>query len=503
MSSDTPADAQADAAASSSASLESRITLPSATETASEPQTSTTDPEKTESTVEKAQHDGAPTEMHGSELREPEYDVDVKLSDLQADPNNPLHSVKTFEELGLERSILNGIYNMNFRSPSKIQEWALPILMHNPPANLIAQSQSGTGKTAAFTLNILHRIDLNNMAPQALILAPSRELARQIKGVVETMGQFTKGLVVTAAIPDPSRRGQKFEGQVIVGTPGTTMDMIRRKLLDPRQIKILVLDEADNMLDQQGLGDQCKRVKALLPRNIQIVLFSATFPQQVIQYATHFAPNAHQMTLKHEELTVEGIKQVFLDCNGEDDKYRVLVQLYGLMTIASSIIFVKRRDTAAEIERRLTQDGHKVAQLSGALEGPQRDEIIDRFRDGRAKVLITTNVLARGIDVQSVSIVVNYDIPETIRGEPDYETYLHRIGRTGRFGRVGVAVNFVHDQDSWQKLAKIAAFFGVESKPLPTDDWDFLEEEIKKILRSSRAGKTTKEMQMQTDGASA
>jgi len=151
---------------------------------------------------------------------------------------------------------------MNFRSPSKIQEWALPILMHNPPANLIAQSQSGTGKTAAFTLNILHRINLETMAPQALILAPSRELARQIKGVVETMGQFTKGLVVTAAIPDPSRRGQKFEGQVIVGTPGTTMDMIRRKLLDARQIKILVLDEADNMLDQQGLGDQCKRVKA-------------------------------------------------------------------------------------------------------------------------------------------------------------------------------------------------------------------------------------------------
>ena len=150
---------------------------------------------------------------------------------------------------------------MNFRKPSKIQEKALPLLVRDPPTNLIGQSQSGTGKTAAFTLNILARLDMSLSVPQALILAPSRELARQIMGVVANMGQFMQGLNVVAAVPDPSQRGKKIEGQVVVGTPGTVMDMIRRRQLDAQAMKVLVLDEADNMLDQQGLGDQCKRVK--------------------------------------------------------------------------------------------------------------------------------------------------------------------------------------------------------------------------------------------------
>lgn len=445
--------------------------------------------------VAETQTDGAtPATGGGGGLQEPEYDVEVKLADLQADPNNPLFSAKTFEDLNLQPEILKGLYGMRFQKPSKIQEKALPLLLMNPPANLIGQSQSGTGKTAAFTLNMLSRVDLSTTAPQALVLAPSRELARQIMGVVQEMGKYMAGLVVTAAIPDPSRRNQKFEGQVIVGTPGTVMDMIRRKLLDARGIKVLVLDEADNMLDQQGLGDQCKRVKMLLPKDTQVVLFSATFPDEVVRYAKSFAPNANQLTLKHEELTVEGIKQFYLDAEGEEDKFRVLLQFYGLMTIASSIIFVKRRDTAAALEQRMAAEGHKVAQLSGALEGPERDVIIDRFRKGEAKVLITTNVLARGIDVQSVTMVINYDIPEMANGAPDPETYLHRIGRTGRFGRVGVAISFIHDKKSWSNLSDIAKYYNTELMPLDTKDWDSVEEIIKKVIKSSRAGKTTAEM---------
>ena len=154
---------------------------------------------------------------------------------------------------------------MRFTRPSKIQEKALPLLLANPPSNMIGQSQSGTGKTAAFVLNILSRLDLSpemRIKPQALCLAPSRELARQIIGVIQTMGSFLEGLLVKAAIPvDAANRGQRFEGSIVVGTPGTTMDMIKRRLLDPSHIKVLVLDEADNMLDQQGLGDQCTRVK--------------------------------------------------------------------------------------------------------------------------------------------------------------------------------------------------------------------------------------------------
>ncbi|KAB8339312.1 hypothetical protein FH972_022245 [Carpinus fangiana] len=391
--------------------------------------------------------------------------------------------------LGLKKEVLDGLLMMNFRKPSKIQERALPLLLKDPPQNMIGQSQSGTGKTAAFVLNILARIDFTTKQPQALVLAPSRELARQIVGVVRVMGQNVQNLEVLAAIPDQAQRNKALEGQVVVGTPGTVMDMIRRRQLDSKDIQVLVLDEADNMLDQQGLGDQCKRVRGML-RNpkLQVVLFSATFPDDVVRYANEFAPNANQITLKHEELTVEGIKQIYMDCNSEQHKYEVLVKMYGLMSIGSSIIFVKRRDTAAEIEKRMTADGHQVCQLTGALEGGQRDQIIDDFRSGRAKVLITTNVLARGIDVQTVSMVVNYDIPE-VDGKPDPETYLHRIGRTGRFGRVGVAVSFVHDKKSWSQLAEIADYFNVAPTKIETDDWDEVEKEIKKVLSSSRAGK--------------
>lgn len=205
------------------------------------------------------------------------------------------------------------------------------------------------------------------------------------------------------------------------------------------------------------------------------------------------------MTLKHEELTVEGIKQIYLDCDSEEAKYEVLVKLYGLLTIGSSIIFVKTRDTALKIEQRMTAEGHKVVSLTGGYEGAQRDAIIDAFRMGQAKVLITTNVLARGIDVQSVSMVVNYDVPERWLGprqqEADPQTYLHRIGRTGRFGRVGVAATFVSNKKEWELLMQIQNYFGIEITKVETTDWDDLEEQVTKIIKSSRAGRNF------TDGA--
>ena len=384
--------------------------------------------------------------------------------------------------------VLQAMAVMNFRKPSKIQERALPLLLKNPPQNLIGQSQSGTGKTAAFVLNMISRIDLSTQQPQALVLAPTRELAKQIAQVTQLMGAFLedKGLKVTEAVPNPSMRGQQFTGQIIVGTPGTTMDMIKRRQLDPKGIMVLTLDEADNMLDLQGMGDQCKRVKQLLPKNVQTVLFSATFPPEVLRFASQFAPNSNELTLEVEKLTVKGIKQMYLDCNSDEEKYNALVKFYGLMTIASSIIFVKRRDTAAEIERRMTSENHRVASLTGALEGADRDKVFNQFRTGEAKVLITTNVLSRGIDVQTVTMVINYDIPETLDGGPDYETYLHRIGRTGRFGRTGAALSFVHDRKSWQNLMAICKHFQVEPTKLDTSDWDGVEKMLKMVMKNAR-----------------
>lgn len=377
---------------------------------------------------------------------------------------------------------------MNFRKPSKIQERALPLLLMNPARNLIGQSQSGTGKTAAFVLNMLSRVDLSTDQPQALVLAPTRELAKQIAGVATIMGAFLedKGLKVTEAVPNPAMRGQQYRGQIIVGTPGTTMDMIKRRQLDPKGIKVLTLDEADNMLDLQGMGDQCQRVKKFLSTDVQTVLFSATFPPDVLRFAETFAPRANQITLEVEKLTVKGIKQMYLDCSSDEDKYHALVKFYGLMTIASSIIFVKRRDTAQQIEERMTREGHKVASLSGALDGADRDAVFNKFRSGEAKVLITTNVLSRGIDVQTVTMVINYDIPESAGGRPDYETYLHRIGRTGRFGRTGAALSFVHDRRSWENLMAICRHFHTEPTKLDTSDWDGVEKLLKQIMKNTR-----------------
>ncbi|KAI9754950.1 MAG: RNA binding protein snu13 [Chaenotheca gracillima] len=499
--------ADAAAVALSSTSLEDRITKPDPASTESNDAASSSTPgqavtkdswadETSTPTAEaskeapKPQVDGAAEANGGSELREPEYDVHVKLSDIQADPNNPLYSVKSFEELGgLTPEILKGVYHLNFKKPSKIQERALPLLLHDPPQNMIGQSQSGTGKTAAFVLTMLSRLDhTKTTTPQALCLAPSRELARQIMGVIQAMGSFVSTLTTQFAIPQMLERGQKVASQVVVGTPGTVLDLIKRRTFDVSQIKVFVLDEADNMLDQQGLGEQCIRVKSTIAKTAQILLFSATFPDQVVRYADKFAPNANQITLKHEELTVEGIKQLYLDCSGEQDKYDVLVKLYGLMTIGSSIIFVKRRDTATQITERMMKEGHKVATLHSAFEGKERDAVIDAFRSGQAKVLITTNVLARGIDVQTVSMVINYDVPEDVHGNADPQTYLHRIGRTGRFGRVGVSITFVHDKRSWRQLAEIQKYFNVEIVRVETTDWDAVEQTVKKVIKSSRAG---------------
>ncbi|TGZ83238.1 P-loop containing nucleoside triphosphate hydrolase protein [Ascodesmis nigricans] len=443
----------------------------------------------TESSANGAKNDeGEKKDEPEENLIQSSYEVAVKLADLQGDPNSPLYSVKRFEDLGLSPELLQGIYLMNFKKPSKIQERALPLLIKNPPTNMIGQSQSGTGKTAAFVLNMLTRVDLNSPTVQALCLAPSRELARQIMEVVKTMGQFTS-VTTQFAIPSAVGRGEKLNAHVVVGTPGTVLDLIRRKQLPTQNIKVFVLDEADNMLDQQGLGEQCIRVRQMVPNTSQIVLFSATFPEAVVAYAHKFAPNANQITLKQEELTVDGIKQLYMDCASEEDKYRVLVQIYHILTVSSSIIFVKRRDTANEIQKRMEADGHKVVALHGAQDGAERDRIIDDFREGRAKVLITTNVLARGIDVATVSLVINYDIPLDSNGRPDPETYLHRIGRTGRFGRVGVSISFVHDKRSWTELNAIQQFFGVEMTRVPTDDVDEVERIVKIALKSKRPGK--------------
>ncbi|KAG8694620.1 RNA helicase required for poly(A+) mRNA export [Ceratobasidium sp. 394] len=422
------------------------------------------------------------TESSASNLLKSTYDVMVTLADQQADPNSPLYSIKKFEDLGLHEDLLKGIYSMKFQRPSKIQERALPLLLQNPPRNMIGQSQSGTGKTAAFVLTMLSRVDISSPTTQAICLAPSRELARQIMSVVTEMGKFTT--VTTGYAIKDSPRDAQTQAQIIVGTPGTMADMIRRKIINVSGVRVFVLDEADNMLDQQGLGEQTLRVKNSMPKTCQVVLFSATFPGPVRTFAAKFAPGANEIKLRQEELSVEGIKQFYMDCKSEEHKYDVLVDLYSLLTIGQSMIFCKRREVADQIARRMTAEGHQVSSLHGAKDAAERDATIDDFRDGKSKVLITTNVVSRGIDILQVNMVVNYDMPLTMDGKPDAETYLHRIGRTGRFGRKGVAINFVHDRKSWEEMNAIETALHHPILRVETRDFDEMEKTLQKAMKS-------------------
>ncbi|KAF9243466.1 P-loop containing nucleoside triphosphate hydrolase protein [Melanogaster broomeanus] len=437
-------------------------------------------PEEAEATLSK------PTDLISST-----FEVTVTLADQQADPNSPLFSVKSFEQLGLHQDLLKGLYALGFSKPSKIQERALPLLLANPPQNMIGQSQSGTGKTAAFVLTMLSRVDFSINKTQAVCLAPSRELARQIMSVVVAMGKFTPVQTEYAIKENLPRNASLITAHIVVGTPGTMADLLRRKVIDPSGVKVFVLDEADNMLDQDGLGEHTLRVKNLLRAQPQIILFSATFPDHVRKFANKFAPSANKIELQKEELSVEGIRQFYMDCRDEEHKYDILVSLYQLLTIGQSIIFCQHRHTADRISQRMTAEGHKVASLHGAKDATERDSIIDSFREGREKVLITTNVIARGIDILQVNMVVNYDLPlMNERGnshsndvKPDIETYIHRIGRTGRFGRKGISINFVHDKRTWLQMEEIEKTLGKKIIRIETDDLDEMEEKMRKALK--------------------
>ncbi|KJA19529.1 hypothetical protein HYPSUDRAFT_204569 [Hypholoma sublateritium FD-334 SS-4] len=425
-----------------------------------------------------------------SELLTSSFEVTVTLADQQGNPNSPLYSAKTFQELGLHPDLLKGLFAMGFDKPSKIQEKALPLLLTDPPTNMIGQSQSGTGKTAAFVLTMLSRIDYDLNKPQAVCLAPSRELARQIMSVITAMGKYTSVQTEYAIKDNLPRDATNITAQIIVGTPGTMSDLLRRKVIDATHVKVFVLDEADNMLDQDGLGEQTLRVKNLLrAKQLQIILFSATFPDHVRSYASKIAPNANKIELQKEELSVDNIRQFYMDCRNAEHKYDILVSLYQLLTIGQSIIFCQHRHTADRISQRMTAEGHRVASLHGAKDAAERDAIIDRFREGREKVLITTNVIARGIDIMQVNMVVNYDLPlmnERVKGadeRPDIETYIHRIGRTGRFGRRGVSINFVHDKKTWMQMELIEKALGKKITRIETNDVDEMEAKMKQALK--------------------
>ncbi|CAO2609971.1 ATP-dependent RNA helicase DDX19B, partial [Lemmus lemmus] len=418
-----------------------------------------------EKTDEEEKEDRAAQSLLNKLIRSNLVDNTNQVEVLQRDPSSPLYSVKSFEELRLKPQLLQGVYAMGFNRPSKIQENALPLMLAEPPQNLIAQSQSGTGKTAAFVLAMLSQVEPANRYPQCLCLSPTYELALQTGKVIEQMGKFYPELKLAYAVRgNKLDRGQKVSEQIVIGTPGTVLDWCSKlKFIDPKKIKVFVLDEADVMIATQGHQDQSIRIQRMLPRNCQMLLFSATFEDSVWKFAQKVVPDPNIIKLKREEETLDTIKQYYVVCNNREEKFQALCNLYGAITIAQAMIFCHTRKTASWLAAELSKEGHQVALLSGEMMVEQRAAVIERFREGKEKVLVTTNVCARGIDVEQVSVVINFDLPVdkdgNPDGNPDNETYLHRIGRTGRFGKRGLAVNMVDSKHSMTILNRIQEHF--------------------------------------------
>ncbi|KAM4610628.1 ATP-dependent RNA helicase DDX19A [Polymixia lowei] len=396
---------------------------------------------------------------------------------LQRDPNSPLFSVKTFEELRLKPQLLQGVYSMGFNRPSRIQENALPMMLAEPPQNLIAQSQSGTGKTAAFALAMLSHVKPANKWTQCLCISPTYELAVQIGQVIEQMGKFYPEVKLAYAIRgNKVERGTKIQDHIVIGTPGTVLDWCTKlKFIEPKKISVFVLDEADVMIATQGHQDQSIRIQRMLPKDCQMLLFSATFEDSVWKFAERIIPDPNIIRLKREEETLDTIKQYYMVCKDKEDKFTALCNIYGSLTIAQAMIFCHTRKMAAWLAGQLSKEGHQVALLSGEMTVEQRAAIIERFRNGKEKVLVTTNVCSRGIDVEQVSIVVNFDLPVGRDGNADNETYLHRIGRTGRFGKKGFAFNMVDSQQSMDIIHQIEDHFNRKILKLDTDDLEELQ----------------------------
>lgn len=395
----------------------------------------------------------------------------------QRDPTSPLFSVKTFEELRLHPDLLKGVYNMGFNRPSRIQENALPMMLAQPPQNLIAQSQSGTGKTAAFSLAMLSHVNADNKWPQCLCIAPTYELALQIGQVTEQMGKFCADVKLAYGIRGNRMcRGVPLQEQIVIGTPGTILDWCTKyKLVDPKKITMFILDEADVMIATQGHRDQSIRIHRRLSEDCQMLLFSATFEESVWRFAETVVPDPNIIRLKREEETLDTIKQFYIICQGKEDKFTALCNLYGTLTIAQAMIFCHTRKMASWLTANLIQEGHQVSLLSGEMTVEQRAAVIDRYRHGKEKVLVTTNVCSRGIDVEQVTLVVNFDLPVDMQGNADNETYLHRIGRTGRFGKRGFAVNMVDSQHSMNIIEQIEMHFNRKIKKLDSSNLEELE----------------------------
>ncbi|KAJ5079820.1 eukaryotic initiation factor 4a-iii [Anaeramoeba ignava] len=386
---------------------------------------------------------------------------------LEFETSSNVKVYRSFEKMHLKETLLRGIYEAGFEKPSAIQQRAIvPITKGR---DVIAQSQSGTGKTAAFVIGALQSINISSKEPQALILAPTRELAQQTQSVVNSIGDYMKTkshCCIGGKSIGEDIRVLDFGVHVVTGTPGRVFDMITRRNLRTRSIRMLILDEADEMLSL-GFKDQIYDIYRFLPPATQVVIVSATLPSQVLEMTTKFMTDPIKILIKRDELTLDEIKQFFVAVEQEDWKFETLCDLYDTLTITQAVIFCNTREKVKALALKMIENNFTVSSMHGQMPQKEREQIMQDFRDGKSRVLITTDVWARGIDVQQVSLVINYDLPIS------RETYIHRIGRSGRFGRKGIAINFVKSDDI-RILRDIEQFYGTQIDEMPMNVSDLL-----------------------------
>lgn len=397
---------------------------------------------------------------------------DHKIAELNAEDGGEFYSeweetAESFDQMGLHENLLRGIYAYGFEKPSAIQQKG--IVPFAKGLDVIQQAQSGTGKTATFCAGILQNLDYSLLECQALVLAPTRELAQQIEKVMRALGDYLQ-VKCHACVGGTSVREDTrvLQGgvHVVVGTPGRVYDMLRRRALRADSIKMFVLDEADEMLSR-GFKDQIYDIFQLLPPKLQVGVFSATLPPEALEITRKFMNKPVRILVKRDELTLEGIKQFYVNVEREEWKLDTLCDLYETLAITQSVIFANTRRKVDWLTDKMRERDHTVSATHGDMDQNTRDVIMREFRSGSSRVLITTDLLARGIDVQQVSLVINYDLPT----QP--ENYLHRIGRSGRFGRKGVAINFVTKDDE-RLLQDVQRFYNTQIEELPSNVADLL-----------------------------
>jgi translation initiation factor 4A len=371
----------------------------------------------------------------------------------------------TFDTMGLKEPLLRGIFAYGFEKPSSIQQKAIVPMCTG--RDIIAQASSGTGKTATFTIGLLQQLDFDREAYcQAIILSPTKELAEQTNTVVNNLGS-TIGVKTHICIGGKAVKNDldvlKKGVHVMIGTPGRIMDLLSRNAVDTKKIKICIIDEADTMLDR-GFKDQLYQIlKSGLSDDMQVCLFSATLSDETLQITEKFMADPIQILVKKELVQVVGIMQYYINISREEEKFDVLMDLYEKLSISQSIIYCNAKTKVNWLYDKLKDQAFPVGEITGEMPIDVRESIMEKFRMGNIKILITTDLLARGIDVQAVSIVINYDVPTS------RENYIHRIGRCGRYGRKGKAVNFITPNDG-KYIKDIETYYSVQMIALPNPE---------------------------------